>query len=312
MPNPKRTPPRDIAQEITDKLIARIEAGGPLPWRRPWRSRATAMPLRSTGEAYKGVNHLLLSIEAHCSGYVSPFWLTYRQAAELGGQVRKGERSSMVVYYGTARKKGEDAEADTQGDDPEAGMYRFLKGYHVFSANQIDGLPERFHPAEEEIDTGVRMDARIAAFFDRMPFRITHGHEYAAYREIPDEIVMPDPARFESVEAHAATALHEAVHATGTRDRLDRDCFARYHIDDESRAAEELRAEWGSCFLNARLGIAGEHIDNHAAYLDSWLRHLRRDKRHLFKAAADAQRACDWLLDRAGISDLYPVMSKAA
>ena len=145
-----------------------------------------------------------------------------------------------------------------------------------------------------------------------MPFKITHGHEYAAYKEIPDEIVMPDPARFESVGAHAATALHEAAHATGTRDRLNRECFERYHTDKDARAAEELVAEFCSVYLNAHLGVAGEHIDNHAAYLDSWLRHLRRDKRHLFKAAADAQRACDWLLDRAGITSITPAMSEAA
>lgn len=95
----KRTTRRDIAQEITDKLIARLEEGGPLPWRRPWQSSAMAMPLRSTGEAYKGINHLLLSIEAYASGYTTPYWMTFRQAKELGGCVRKGERSSMVVLY---------------------------------------------------------------------------------------------------------------------------------------------------------------------------------------------------------------------
>ena len=103
MPNPKRRtkrlPARDIAQEITDKLIARLEEGGPLPWRRPWQSSATATPLRVTGEAYKGVNHFLLAIETACSGYTSPFWMTFKQAKEFGGSVRKGERSSTVILY---------------------------------------------------------------------------------------------------------------------------------------------------------------------------------------------------------------------
>ena len=301
MPNRKRTAPRDIAQEITDRLIARLEEGGPLPWRRPWRSSDMALPLRSTGEAYQGVNHLLLAIETHCSGYTTPYWMTFRQAKELGGCVRKGERSSMVVYYGTAPKKGEASDGDDQAENGEGGLYRFLKGYNVFNCDQIDGLPERFYPVEDEIDTGVRTDARIEGFFDRMPFGIQHGYEYAAYREMADKILMPDPSRFESAECYGATLAHEGIHASGIGKRLNRECFARYHVDKEARAAEELIAEIGSMMLTARLGIAGEHIDNHAAYVKGWLRLLKSDKRHIFKAAADAQRACDWLMDTAGV-----------
>jgi len=303
MPTAKRKQPRDIAQEITDKLIARLEEGGPLPWRRPWRSKAMAMPLRSTGEAYSGVNHLLLSIEAHCSGYTTPYWMTFRQAKELGGCVRKGERSSMVVYYGTAPKKGEAVDTDSSDDTGEGGHYRFLKGYHVFNCNQIDGLPERFHPVEEEIDTGVRADARIEGFFDRMPFSISHGHEHAAYQELQDRIVMPDASRFESTASYGATLAHEGIHASGTEKRLNRECFAQYHANKEARAAEELVAEIGSMMLTARLGIAGEHIDNHAAYVSSWLRALKSDKRHIFKAAAAAQLACDWIIAKDGSSE---------
>ena len=297
----KRKPARDIAQEITDKLIARLEEGGPLPWRRPWQSSALAMPLRSTGEAYKGINNLLLHIETACNGYASPYWMTFRQAKELGGSVRKGERSSTVIYYGTAPKKG-DAVAEG-GDGAEGGMYRFLKGYAVFNASQIDGLPEHFHPILSPVDTGVRMEDRLQGIVDRMPFAVEHGYEHAAYREHGDRIVMPDPSRFESVEAHAATLLHEMQHATGIESRLNRECFARYHADEEQRAEEELVAEIGAMQLGARLGMAGEHIDNHAAYVGGWLRRLKSDKRFIFKAAAAAQTGCDWLLDRAGVAE---------
>jgi len=309
MPNPKRStkrkPARDIAQEITDKLIARLEEGGPLPWRRPWQSSAMAMPLRSTGEAYKGINHMLLGIETACSGYTTPYWMTFRQAKELGGCVRKGERSTTVVYYGTAPKKGEGtestgADAGNDGDGGEGGMYRFLKGYAVFNCDQIDSLPERFHPVAGDIDTGVRADEQLSAFFKRMPFGIDHGHEYAAYLEKTDRIVMPDASRFESEGAYFATLAHEGIHGTGVRNRLDRDCFAEYHADKEARAAEELIAEIGSMMLTAHLGIAGEHIDNHAAYIASWLRALKSDKRHIFKAAAAAQLACDWIIAKGG------------
>lgn len=312
MPIRQRTAPRDIAQEITDKLIARLEESGPLPWRRPWRSSAMAMPLRHTGEAYKGVNHLLLAIEAHCSGYTTPYWMTFRQAKELGGCVCKGERSSMVVYYGTALKKDSGGEAANPSDNDEAGMYRFLKGYAVFNASQIDGLPEKFHPESDKIDTGLRMDARLGGFFDRMPFSIQHGYEYAAYREMSDKILMPDISRFESESTYFATLCHEATHASGIPARLNRECFTRYHADNQARAAEELVAEIGAMMLTARLDVSGEHIDNHAAYVASWLRALRSDKRHIFKAAAEAQRACDWLLDQAGIRDIAPATLKAA
>ena len=301
MPNPKRRtkrpPARDIAQEITAKLIARLEEGGPLPWRRPWQSSASAMPLRVTGDAYKGVNHFLLAIETACSGYTSPFWMTFRQAKELGGSVRKGERSSTVVYYGQAPKKDEPAE---QSDGEEGSTYRFLKGYAVFNSDQIDDLPERFHPVAGEIDTGVRANELLYGFFDRMPFDIDHGFEYAAYQEMQDRIVMPDPSRFESEGAYFSTLGHEAIHSSGIRNRLARECFANYHADKEARAAEELIAEIGCLMVNAHLGIAGEHIDNHAAYVASWLAALKSDKRHIFKAAAAAQIACDWLISKGG------------
>ena len=297
----KRAPARDIAQEITDKLIARLEEGGPLPWRRPWQSCAASMPLRSTGEAYKGINHLLLGIETACSGYKSPFWMTFKQAKTHGGSVRKGERSSMVVFYGSAPKKG-DAAAES-GNGEEGGHYRFLKGYAVFNADQVDGLPEHFHPTLSPVDTGVRMEDRMQGIIDRMPFSVEHGHEHAAYVERGDKIIMPDASRFESVGGHAATLLHEMVHATAIKTRLDRECFARYHDDPAQRAEEELIAEVGAMQLGARLGMTGEHIDNHAAYIGGWMRRLKSDKRFIFKAAAAAQTASDWLLDRADIPE---------
>ena len=262
------------------------------------------MPLRHTGEAYKGINHLLLSIETFAAGYMSPYWITYQQAKKMDAAVRKGERSSLIVFYGTAKKNG-------AADDPVAGEegnggedhYRFLRGYRVFNADQVEGLPERFHPIEAEMDTGVRSAPEIDAFFAKMPFTIRGGFNHAAYREAGDEIVMPDASRFESVGAHAATLCHEGIHATGVECRLNRDWFARYHIDKENRAAEELVAELGSMMLTAHIGIGGEHIDNHAAYCNSWLKALKGDKRFIFKAAAEAQKACDWLLERGGRND---------
>lgn len=313
MPNPKRKPPRDIAQEITDKLIARLEEGGPLPWRRPWRSSTMAMPLRHTGAAYKGVNHLLLSIETYASGYTTPYWMTFRQAKELGGMVRKGERSSTVVYYGTAEKKGASGDQAARDDVETDSHYRFLKGYAVFNADQVDGLPERFHPAHEEIDTGARSNPELDAFFARMPFAIRTGLDHAAYREMPDEIVMPDVSRFETAGEFYATLGHESIHGTGSKYRLERDCFARYHTDKEARAAEELIAEIGAMMLTAHLGINGEHIDDHAAYISSWLKILKSEKRHIFKAAAEAQRACDWVLAKGGRAvETPPAAARAA
>jgi len=300
MASPGTGPKRDIAAEITGKIIARIEGGEELPWRRPWRCSALAQPLRSTGEAYRGINTLLLSLETLDRGFTSPYWMTYKQAKTLDAQVRKGETSTQVVYYGTARKKdAEPGKTDTEsGDD----TYRFLKGFRVFNVCQIDGLPEEFFPVEDDLDMGARTIENLDALLRSVGVPIRDGGNRAAYRELTDDIIIPEVSRFETAERYIAVGAHELIHATGIKSRLGRACFADYHTDLTIRAEEELVAELGSAFFCAPMGITPHHIDDHAAYLKSWLKRLRNDTRFIFKAAAQAQRACDWLTAKADMS----------
>lgn len=303
MPNPKQPhkPRRDFAAEITDRIVARLEGGETLPWRHPWLRRASALPRRHCGEPYRGINHLFLSIEGFAKGFTSPYWMTFRQAKAFEAMIRKGETATPVVYYGVSAKH--DAGDDNAAADPDqedGDVYRFLKGYSVFNADQIDGLPERFHPSEAELDTGARPIAELEAFFARLPVPIRTGFDKAAYREATDDIAMPEVSRFEEASRFYAVALHEMGHATGIPSRLGRDCFARYHHDIAERAREELIAELTSVLAAPRLDLPVDHLDDHAAYLQSWLKALKSDKRHIFRAAAEAQRAADWIFAAAG------------
>ena len=310
---------RDIAQEVTDRIIERIEeSGGELPWRKPWRSRAIAHPCRHEGIGYRGINHLILSLEAFARGFSSPYWMTFRQSKEYGGSVMKGQKATRVVFYGVADKR-EDGGGQSggnvggkQGGGEKDATYRFLKSFAVFNATQIEDLPERFYPKDDDLDTGSRPIPELEAFFAKLPVRVVPGGEGACYREITDDILMPDIARFEEPERFYATLAHEHVHSCGIKSRLGRDCFARYHADIKARAEEELVAELGSAFICAELGLTRDHTDDHAAYLSSWLKALKSDKRYIFRAAADAQRAADWVFKAAGVDTGQAEAARAA
>ena len=310
-----RSKRRDIAQEITDKIVERIEeTGGDLPWRKPWKSKAIAHPCRHEGIGYRGINHLILSLEAFARGFTSPYWMTFKQAKEYGGAVMKDEKSSRVVYFGTVGKpEGDGVAKPTASPSGEEGRaYRFLKGYAVFNASQIEDLPDRFYPSEEELDTGSRPIPELEAFFRKLPVAVVQGGERACYRELTDDILMPDISRFDEPKRYYATLAHEHVHSCGVKGRLDRECFARYHGDIKARAEEELIAELGAAFISAELGLTPDHLDDHAAYLASWLKALKSDKRYIFRAAADAQRAADWVFAEAGVKTGETRISEAA
>lgn len=312
MPRPTRTaspaakPRRDLAQEITDTIIARLEEGGELPWRQPWKTTKIGLPLRHEGTAYRGINVFLLALSAMAHGYGSAHWMTYRQAAELGGQIRKGERATTVVYYGTARdKRAEDAGEHPSDGDGDERHYRFLKSFAVFNACQIDGLPDRYRPDPAALDGGARrpeagdpLFALAEAMTAGLGVGYAEGGERACYSPGEDRISMPAIERFESVETYLATRFHEHAHATEIPARLGIDYGAKI-FGNEAYAKGELYAELTAALLGAHLGFAPGHIDDHAAYVQSWLKVLRGDKRFILKAAADAQRGVDYLLDAA-------------
>jgi antirestriction protein ArdC len=282
----------DIYSRVTSRIIADLE-NGVRPWLKPWNTGTAAgritKPLRSNGQPYKGVNVLMLWGEAAAQGYACPVWMTYRQAAEHGGQVRKGEHGSLVVYADRIRK----TDTDDNGEEIEREI-PFMKGYTVFNCAQIDGLPERFYAAPSPPRP---VPARIAGaehFARNTAIDIRHGGDRAFYAIDADRVQLPPFESFTDAEAYYATLGHELVHWTRHPSRLARE-FGRQRRGDEGYAAEELVAEIGAAFLCADLAITPEPREDHAAYIASWLTVLKNDKRAIFTAAAHAQRAADFL-----------------
>lgn len=282
---------------ITDRILAELEQGT-RPWLKPWSGGDMATPgrtrpLRATGQPYRGINVLLLWMEARASGFVSPSWMTYRQAQALGAQVRKGERGAAVVYYGDSSRTVRD---ETNGEDREQ-AFRFLKTYTVFNVAQIDGLPERFRIVPEPAPEVERIEA-AEAFFERIPATVHHGGNQACYLPSADCIQLPQFAAFHDAHGYYTTRGHETVHWTRHESRLDRR-FGREKWGDEGYAREELVAELGAAFLAADLGLAIEPRPDHASYIASWIKVLQNDTRAIVQAAAHAERAVTYLHEMA-------------
>jgi len=290
----------DVCAEVTQIILDHLEAGV-APWRQPWDAGgAVSLPLRVTGEPYRGVNVVLLWQKMVAQGYRSPTWMTYRQAAQLGGQVRKGEKSTMVVKIGTHVKPGEvDAVTGETGEDR---VWRFTRAYRVFNVAQIDGLDAAFYADPQPPRSfGTRADPAVLAWLARTGIALEVTAEPRAYYSPSRDVIhMPPADTFVDGASHAGVLLHEAIHATGSKKRLDRD-FGR-SFGDTSYCQEELIAELGSAMAGAQLGIAPQFEQN-AAYLDSWVRVLRADNRAVLRAASTAQRASDWLIERGGMLD---------
>ena len=283
----------DVYTRVTNKIIETLETGV-RPWLKPWSvehaSGRISRPLRANGIPYQGVNVLLLWGEAMEKGYVAPFWMTFKQAADLGAHVRKGEHGSLVVYADTLHKTETD---EKTGDEIERAI-PFMKGYNVFNVEQIDGLTEHYYAKPAEPLLASERLEHVDVFFRNTAAEIRTGGNRAFYSIHDDYIQMPPFEAFRDAESHAATLSHEAVHWTRHSKRLDRD-FGRKQWGDEGYAKEELVAELGSAFLCADLGITPDVRDDHAAYIASWLAVLKNDKRFIFTAASSAQKAADYL-----------------
>jgi antirestriction protein ArdC len=297
-----RTNPRpDIYRNVTDIIVRDLEQGT-RPWIKPWTassnsSNVALRPLRHDGTPYRGVNVLILWNAAAERGYTSASWMTYRQAQTLGAQVRGGERGTAIVYAKTILRSEDDAA--TSEDTTRTIL---LRGYNVFNTDQIDGLPSRYGPtpASEPTETGVPNRINQAdAFVAATGASIQHKGNRACYIPSSDLIQMPPYGQFQdtptstAAESYYATLLHELAHYTAPSRRCDRQLGKRF--GDQVYAAEELIAEIGAAFLCAQLGVALEPRADHAAYIGSWIKILKSDKRAIFTAAAMAQRAVDWL-----------------
>ena len=287
------TPRQDVYTRITDKIIADLEKGV-RPWMKPWNAEHAAgritKPLRHNGQPYNGINILMLWSAAVSEGYSAPIWMTFRQAKELGANVRKGEKGELVVYANTVTRTEQD---DTTGEELEHTI-PFMKGYTVFNVEQIEGLPSHYYQLAEPVLDPVQRISHAEAFFTATGARIGHGGNQAYYTIGADRIQMPTFESFRDAESYYATLAHETTHWTRHPSRLDRD-FGRQRFGDEGYAQEELVAELGSAFLSADLELTPEVREDHTAYIEIWLKVLKNDKRAIFTAAAHAQRAVDYL-----------------
>ena len=282
----------DIYSRITNRIIAELETGA-RPWLKPWNAEHAAgritRPLRSNGIPYRGINVINLWLTATARGYACPIWLTFKQAQELGGHVRKGEHGELVVYANRITR----TETTAKGEEIDREI-PFLKGYTVFNAEQIEGLPLHLTaPAAPPLDPVQRV-AEAEAFFTNTGAEIRHGGDRAFYAIGADYVQLPPFETFRDAESYYATLGHECCHWTRHEKRLNRE-FGRKRWGDEGYAAEELVAELGSAFLCADLGLTPEPRPDHAAYIESWLRVLKNDKRAIFTAASHAERAAAFL-----------------
>lgn len=290
---------RDIHAEITAQLVAAIESdpGRPtLPWRKS--SAPLFMPENAlTKKHYNGINIVSLWVAAEIRSYSAPMWATYRQWAELGAQVRKGEKSSLVVFY---KEYETDPNPDAVDDD---GKRRVARASYVFNASQVDGYtlpetPQTLGPIER-IEAADRFFAQIGA-------RIEHGGDRAYYRPSTDHIQMPDEGLFcgtatmNRTEGYYATLGHEHIHYTMPESRCNRALDKRF--GKAALAAEELVAEIGAAILCCELGITQDVRLDHAQYLAEWLTLLKNDPRAIFTAAAKASEAVTWLKKKAAPS----------
>jgi antirestriction protein ArdC len=275
-----------ISQRVTAQIIDMLR-NGVRPWVQPWDSAAALrLPLRANGVAYKGINVIALWAAAQANNYRARHWLTFKQALALGGAVRRGERGQHIVFYSAgASPEQEDAE-------PKAPPRRaVLRSFAVFNAEQVGGLPVHFYappiaPMSED-------ETALAMRFARVPATLEHGGARACYNSVRDVISMPLRTAFNAAALYFATLAHECAHWTGHAARLDRDL--QPHASGLAYAREELVAELAAAFLGAELGLPVDHLEDHAAYIDSWLKLLDREPNALLSAAAKAQAAADYL-----------------
>lgn len=280
-------PRRDLYTEITNRIIAELEAGV-APWARPWgkaNTGAIALPHNaSSRRAYSGVNVLILWGEAQAKGYSSAGWLTFNQARDVGGNVRKGEKGTLIVYSDRFIPKAEAA----KGDD--ARPVWFLKSFVVFNLDQIEGCDHLRSAAAPMTEREQHEAAESLIAATGVRFQI--GGDKAFYAPALDMIQMPPQIAFHDQINYYRTAFHELGHATGAKHRLDRKLLNAFGTKDYAR--EELVAEMCAAFTCASLGI--QPTVRHADYIGSWLAVLKEDNRAIFRAASQASKAADWIM----------------
>jgi antirestriction protein ArdC len=280
---------RDIYQEVTDRIVEMLAKGVP-PWRKSWAdgtSAVNSLPLRSNGEAYRGINTLLLWAESMNKDYQCKHWFTYKQATAMGASVPKGSKSTEIVFF-----KPMTVEDKVTGKEKTIPMLRY---YWVFNGDQLEDLPEEFKPKKnaKPIPLAKRLKAVDNYIANTKAMIKDNSRDRAFYSPATDTIQMPPLEAFDTKESYYAVRLHELVHWTGHESRIDRLKSTSY--GSREYAFEELIAELGAAFLCAKLEITNKPREDHASYINSWLKALKDDKRYIFQAASMSTKACDYM-----------------
>jgi antirestriction protein ArdC len=307
-----RLPPHE---RVTAQISSLLERGV-RPWIKPWDDiappDALVLPLRSCGTPYRGMNIIALWAASLECGFRSRHWFTFKQALAMKACVRKGERGSFVVYYAEVGEKSDGdgkpsraPKSKVANGDELGEARRILRGYTVFNTEQIEGLPEAYYvPPETPLAPRTPMtisedETRWASLFAQIPVTLRHGGNRAFYSKAADYIQMPLREAFRDGSQYWATLAHETAHASRHETRLNRD-FGQTRFGDAGYALEELVAELASAFIGVHIGLPADHLEDHAAYIDGWLKALGDNPSSFLTAASKAQAAADWVLREMG------------
>jgi len=296
---PQTQPYISVYEQVTQRIIGLLEKGT-IPWQKPWKIK-TGMPCNLVSKRpYRGINVVLL----WAMDFESPYWITYNQAHELGGYIRKGEKSTPVVFWRQVKPDKQSKEPSVNVSDdsepvqttplPQKRAQIIARLYNVFNLSQVEGLknspstPNQFGTLTEP-----------AEVYENMPDRpiIKHGMRSAYYSPAEDVIGMPSLTNFSDEVAYFTTLYHELVHSSGAKHRLNRSTLtANEGFGSDPYSKEELIAEMGAAFLCAHTGITEHTVNNSAAYIQNWLEKLKQDKNIIVSAASQAQLATDYIL----------------
>lgn len=290
----------NVYEIITDKILEKLEAGV-VPWRKPWRGGAAFAPKSfASRKPYRGVNVWLLSMAAQSAGYNSPYWITYKKAKQLDGQVRKGEKSTVAVFWKELTR-----EKVLLTGKISIESHWMLRYYNLFNIDQIDGLDENKLPADAMPDETETLDFEPIEYCESivkdMPNKpeIKHSNERRSYyRPDADIVHLPNKENFETVPGYYSVAFHELAHSTGHEKRLKRDNVTQAAFGSSDYSKEELIAEFCSCFLCGTANIETTVIDNSAAYIENWRKAIKGNVKLVVQAAAKAQKAADYILGK--------------
>lgn|SRR5574343_307391 len=273
-----------VYEKVTSFIIDKLESGV-APWRKSWAPRGIKPQNFSTGHAYRGINTLTTAL---CG---EPFFMSYKQASELGCQVKRGAKSVPVVYWNFIDDKENDKKA------------AFIKYYHVFPLSQIDLTDPVKKILDKKLDANAigkdnRSNDAIEFFIKSTKAIVNFGNDKAYYAPFLDQVFMPDLKQFDSSENYYTTLFHELTHWTGHDSRLKRDGIVNKHFfGDPVYSREELVAELGAAFISAEFGLENT-LEQSAAYVHGWLKALKNDKKLIIEASQKAQKAADYLFKR--------------